>query len=174
MLRIPNLRPEDIRWIARVARARGDQVLARDALLRLVQVRAATEAEERALRAMTEPRPAPPAEPAPAAGPARVEPPAAELLVSRDGAGRLAARLAGSPAAAPGPVPSAWQREWADLPPQLADQLAVCVLTRVARTNQVTLVTADGPSTVPLATAIADAVGARTGRPASPSQETDQ
>ncbi|HEY0696873.1 MAG TPA: hypothetical protein VGD43_03580, partial [Micromonospora sp.] len=50
LLRVPNVRPEDIRWVVRTAQARGDARLAEDALLLLVRRKAATVQEEQTLR----------------------------------------------------------------------------------------------------------------------------
>jgi hypothetical protein len=162
LLAVPNVRPEDIRWVARKAQARGDTALAKEALLALVGVRAATEDEERLLRRLSEPLPTAPAEPA-----GRPDEPAgagAQLVITRDPAdGHPIGRLANLDGQSPGdtPVVSAWQQQWSRLPRSLGDQLAVCTLTRVAHLNGVVLVRSGDPSTGALASAVAQAVGAR-------------
>lgn len=166
LLEIPNLRTEDIRWVARKAQARGDAALAKEALIVLVRNQAATEEEERRLRAMASPMPAAPADSAasPAEEPARS---GVELVISRDAAdGRPVGRLTDLGGRIPPDIRtvSAWQDEWSRLPRSLGDQLAVCALTRVAHLNGVGVVRSDDPSTGVLAAAVAHAVGARNER----------
>jgi hypothetical protein len=173
MLDKPGVRPEDVRWLARVARARGRAGLADDALLRLVQLHKTSESEEKIVRQMSGAAVAPVlnATPSPAAPPVQGE----RLVIWRDAAnGPLHAALADATGEQADRTRTfaVWQPQWSVLPHPLADQLAVCTLTRIAHLHQVVQVRSVDRWSGPLANAVAHAVGAYAGSPPQSTQET--
>ncbi|WP_139307408.1 hypothetical protein [Micromonospora pattaloongensis] len=155
LLRDPAVTTPEIRWVAGRARERGETPLAEAALLMLMRRGAAGEQEERLVRRLGGLRPAPAGRlPAAPRGPASD---GRELVIRRGpDAPAVRAGLAGEPARAL----DAWRPEWEKLPPSLADQLAVCALTRLGHEHRVTSVRAGDASAAPLAVAVAAALGA--------------
>lgn len=167
MLAVRGLRAEDIRWVARTARSRGDAAVTRDALLALVFAGQAKIEEARLVRELTDRDPArpvvrldnPPRSTTPEVAP-DIAGDGPRMVLSRDHAhGLPVARLidAGAPDTGSSVI-SPWRPGWEGLPRSLTDQLSVCVLTRVARVNGVLDVSAAEPSTERVAAAVSAAV----------------
>ena len=173
LLRTPRISPEDVRWVARTAQARGDRALAEEALLELVRLGKASAQEQQQLRRLADAAAVASAQRGdatrPSAEPGREG--EVELLIWRDTAdGPLHARLTGGPDGTPAgaEIDSVWRREWEDLPRSLADQLAVCALVRAAHLGGAQTVRSTDPWTGPLA---AEVASTRAGRAPVPAQE---
>ncbi|MDG4774532.1 hypothetical protein [Solwaraspora sp. WMMD792] len=166
----PNVTASDVRLFVGVAERKGDRQGVTAALLRLVQRGAANETEQRRVRSVgvgapapaadppsvTTDRPTPVADPPPAGRPAGD---AVRLTLHRpDPAAPIEATVTGRAA----PL-SYWRPAWAELPPDLRDQLAASVLTRLAATGGVIEVRAGDPASTSVARAVAAGTGARYG-----------
>jgi len=158
--------PQDLRWIVTKARSRGHDDLVEAALLALVRRGKATEVEQRQIRQTTATPPVPGTSGTAATSPRTVPggaghgPGSGPFLVLRRpvATGPVCATLTGVEVGRD--VRQVWRDAWSALPPSLADQLAVCALTRFARAWRVTGIQAGDAAAAGLARAIADGIDA--------------